>query len=169
MPEFINPNKLRIARLVEIEGVTAEEIYSLLAVPQDSEMGDYALPCFRFAKALRKAPQAIAAELAQRIGDNGFCKAEAVNGYLNFRLNKAMLARDTLNSVISLQDKFGDSEAGKGKTVCIDFSSINIAKPFHIGHLSTTVIGAALYRVYKKMGYNAVGINHPRRLGHPVR
>lgn len=160
MPEFINPNKLRIARLVEIEGVTAEEIYSLLAVPQDSEMGDYALPCFRFAKALRKAPQAIAAELAQRIGDNGFCKAEAVNGYLNFRLNKAMLARDTLNSVISLQDKFGDSEAGKGKTVCIDFSSINIAKPFHIGHLSTTVIGAALYRVYKKMGYNAVGINH---------
>lgn len=160
MADYINPNKQKLAALVAIEGVSADEIYNLLAVPADSAMGDYALPCFRFSKALRKPPQAIAAELAAKLADNGFCETAAVNGYLNFKLDKAALAKDTLNAVIAQKSAFGSSDAGAGRTICIDYSSINIAKPFHIGHLSTTVIGGALYRVYKKLGYNAVGINH---------
>ncbi|MDD3947108.1 MAG: arginine--tRNA ligase, partial [Clostridia bacterium] len=150
MADYSNPNKQKIAELIQIVGVSTEEIYSLLAVPSDSAMGDYALPCFRFAKTLRKAPQAIAAELSETLANNGFCKVEAVNGYLNFKLDKSALARDTLNAVLAQKRGYGNSDMGSGKTVCIDYSSINIAKPFHIGHLSTTVIGAALYRVYKK-------------------
>lgn len=160
MADYINPNKQTISQLVKIDGVTPEELYDLLAVPADASMGDYALPCFRFAKTLRKAPQVIAQELAKALEGNGFCNAEAVNGYLNFRLDKLALARDTLNKINGEKNRYADSDAGAGKTVCIDYSSINIAKPFHIGHLSTTVIGGALYRVYKKLGYNAVGINH---------
>lgn len=160
MADYTNLKKLQIANLINIDGVSTEEIYDLIAVPANSAMGDYALPCFRFAKALRKSPQAVAAELAASLADNGFCAVEAVNGYLNFRLDKAALAADTLNAVLNSKSSYGGSSAGSGKTVCIDYSSINIAKPFHIGHLSTTVIGGALYRIYKKLGYNAVGINH---------
>lgn len=160
MADYTNPKKLQIANLINIDGVTTEEIYDLIAVPANSAMGDYALPCFRFAKALRKSPQAVAAELAASLANNGFCAVEAVNGYLNFMLDKAALASDTLNAILDNKDCYGGSNAGSGKTVCIDYSSINIAKPFHIGHLSTTVIGGALYRIYKKLGYNAVGINH---------
>jgi len=160
MADYINLNKQTLAQLVKIDGVTSGELYDLLAVPADSSMGDYALPCFRFAKSLRKSPQAIAQDLANALAGNGFCTVEAVNGYLNFRLDKVALACDTINKIINQKGAFADSDAGNGKSVCIDYSSINIAKPFHIGHLSTTVIGGALYRVYKKLGYNAVGINH---------
>ena len=160
--EIKNEKKELIASFINIEGVTQEEIYALITVPQDSEMGDFALPCFRFAKALRKAPVMIAQELRDAIlvKDHPFTAVEAVNGYLNFKFNKLEKAKKTLNAVLSMGTDYGTSQEGKGKTVCIDYSSINIAKPFHIGHLSTTVIGGALYRMYKKLGYNAVGINH---------
>ena len=160
--EIKNEKKELIASFINIEGVAQDEIYALITVPQDSEMGDFALPCFRFAKALRKSPVMIAQELRDAIlsKEHPFTAVEAVNGYLNFKFNKLEKAKKTLNAVLFKGADYGTSEEGKGKTVCIDYSSINIAKPFHIGHLSTTVIGGALYRLYKKLGYNAVGINH---------
>ena len=160
--EIRNEKKELIASFINIEGVSQEEICALITVPQDSEMGDFALPCFRFAKALRKPPVVIAQELRDAIlnKDHPFTAVDAVNGYLNFKFNKLEKAKKTLNAVLSMGENYGTSQEGNGKTVCIDYSSINIAKPFHIGHLSTTVIGGALYRMYKKLGYNAVGINH---------
>lgn len=153
--------KQYIARKINVEGVAQEEIASLLAVPPDSAMGDFALPCFRFAKALKKSPVIIAQELAKTIApDEVVAEVSAVNGYLNFKVNKAGLAADVLARIAREGAKYGASDEGSGKTVCIDYSSVNIAKPFHIGHLSTTVLGGALYRIFNFLGYRAVGINH---------
>ncbi len=150
-----------IAERINIDGVDAEEIYLSIALPPNSEMGDYALPCFKFAKILRQSPVSIAEKLREAYKtDEKISEVSAVNGYLNFKVNKAGLAYDVLNGILSTGEKYGSSDAGKGKTVCIDYSSVNIAKPFHIGHLSTTVIGGALYKLYKFLGYNVVGINH---------
>lgn len=149
-----------IAGLIKIDGVSSDEIESFITVPTDGNMGDYALPCFRFSKALRKPPVVIAEELKSAIGNvSAFSEINAVNGYLNFKVNKSDY-NDVLYEVINAGDKYGFNTIGNGKTVCIDYSSVNIAKPFHIGHLSTTAIGAALYRIYKALGYNVVGINH---------
>ena len=153
--------KQYIAQKINVEGVAQEEIASLLAVPPDSAMGDFALPCFRFAKALKKSPVIIAQELAKTIApDEVVAEVSAVNGYLNFKVNKAGLAADVLARIAREGAKYGASDEGSGKTVCIDYSSVNIAKPFHIGHLSTTVLGGALYRIFNFLGYRAVGINH---------
>ena len=153
--------KSYIAKYLDIEGVSEEEIMSLVVIPPDNTLGDFALPCFRFAKALRKAPVIIANELASSF-DKGdvFVEVNAVNGYLNFKVNRGLKTDKVLSSVLTLGENYGSSDLGSGKTVCIDYSSINVAKPFHIGHLSTTVIGGALYKIYKKLGYNVVGINH---------
>ena len=154
-------HKKYIADKIKAEGVSAEEVASALAVPPDPKMGDYALPCFKFAKVLRKSPVAIAAELASSIApDDVISSVEAVNGYLNFRINKGGLARETLERIAAEGERYGSSDMGSGKTVCIDYSSVNIAKPFHIGHLSTTVLGSALYKIFNFLGYRAVGINH---------
>lgn len=153
--------KQYIAQKINVEGVAQEEIASLLAIPPDSAMGDFALPCFRFAKALKKSPVIIAQELAKTIApDEVVAEVSAVNGYLNFKVNKAGLAADVLARIAREGAKYGASDEGSGKTVCIDYSSVNIAKPFHIGHLSTTVLGGALYRIFNFLGYRAVGINH---------
>ena len=150
-----------IAQKIEVEGIAQEEIAALLAVPPDSAMGDFALPCFRFAKVLKKSPVIIAQELAKAIApDEVVAEVSAVNGYLNFKVNKAGLAADVLARIAREGAKYGASDEGSGKTVCIDYSSVNIAKPFHIGHLSTTVLGGALYRIFNFLGYRAVGINH---------
>lgn len=150
-----------IAEKIKAEGVSAEEIASLLTVPPDPAMGDYALPCFRFAKVLRKSPVAIAQELAASVAPDGvIAEVSALNGYLNFKVNKAGLARDVLARIAREGEKYGSSDVGAGRVVCIDYSSVNIAKPFHIGHLSTTVIGGALYRIFNFLGFKAVGINH---------
>ncbi len=109
---------------------------------------------------MKKPPQIIARELADKINASGYVKAEAVNGYLNLKFDKLKSAKETLEKIIANGPSYGSSDAGAGKTVCIDYSSVNIAKHFHIGHLSTTVIGAALYRIYKKLGFETVGINH---------
>ena len=157
-----DPRKTEIASYVNVDDVSREEIASLLMLPPDTSMGDYALPCFRFAKTLKKAPALIAEELKKDIlsRPNPFAAVEAVNGYLNFKFDRAAEAGKVLSDVLKRGAEYGSSDEGAGKTVCIDYSSINIAKPFHIGHLSSTVIGAALYRMYRKRGYNPVGINH---------
>ncbi|MCM1439129.1 MAG: arginine--tRNA ligase [Roseburia sp.] len=153
--------KKYIAEKIKVEGVTAEEIEGAIALPPSTEMGDYALPCFKFAKILRKSPVAIASDLAAGIKPDGvIAECSAVNGYLNFKINKAELTKATLNEIAEKGERYGSSDMGAGKTVCIDYSSVNIAKPFHIGHLSTTVLGGALYKIYTNLGYNVVGINH---------
>ena len=154
--------KKYIADLINIDGVSKEELYDLIALPPNTEMGDYALPCFKFAKIMRKSPVMIAEELKNKMptSDSVISEVSAVNGYLNFKINKGDFVRSTLEKIFDEKERFGASNIGNGKTVCIDYSSINIAKPFHIGHLSTTVLGGALYRIYNYLGYKAVGINH---------
>lgn len=153
--------KKYISEKLKLDGVAEEEIYAALALPPTTEMGDYALPCFKFAKIFRKSPALIAEELKERFEtDDVVCEVSAVNGYLNFKIDKTGFARHVLERILSEGDAYGSSDEGKGKTVCIDYSSINIAKPFHIGHLSTTVLGGALYRILNFLGYKAVGINH---------
>ena len=158
--------KKYIAELIQIDGVSTEEIYDCIALPPNTEMGDYALPCFKFAKVMRKSPVMIAEELKSAMSDRIVMSDEvisevsAVNGYLNFKINKNGFVRGTLDKILAEKDGFGSANVGEGKTVCIDYSSINIAKPFHIGHLSTTVLGGALYRIFNYLGYKAVGINH---------
>ena len=138
----------------------ADEIRGLLAVPPNPEMGDYAFPCFRLAKALRMAPPKIALALVEGWHHEDVARVEAVNGYLNFFLNRVNFAGETLNAVLAAGDHYGASDEGAGKTVCLDYSSINIAKRFHIGHLSTTMIGHSLRRIYDHLGYRTVSINH---------
>ena len=153
--------KKHIAEKLASCGIDKEEIEAAIAVPPDNKMGDYALPCFKFAKVMRKSPVAIAEELKNMFAtDDAISEVEAVNGYLNFRVNRTALVKETLEKIAEQGEAFGSSDMGNGKTICIDYSSVNIAKPFHIGHLSTTVIGGALYRIFKFLGYNAVGINH---------
>ena len=149
-----------ISNLINIDGINKDEIKELIIIPPEKEKGDYSIPCFKFAKVLRKSPIKIAEELSLNIKkDDNISKTEAVNGYLNFFINKEYFIKSILNEII-ITDNYGKSNKGNGKTVCIDYSSVNIAKPFHIGHLSTTVIGGALYRIYNYLGYNTVGINH---------
>lgn len=153
--------KKYIAEKIKIQGVSQEEIEELISLPPTLEMGDYALPCFKFAKVLRKSPAVIAQDLASTIeADDVISDIIAINGYLNFKINKSGLAKHVLSNVEVAGDAYGSSDMGKGKTICIDYSSVNIAKPFHIGHLSTTVLGGALYKIYNFLGYNTVGINH---------
>ncbi len=153
--------KKYIAQKIKVDGVSEDEVASAITLPPDFSMGDYALPCFRFAKVLRKSPVQIAETLAKTIvADDVICEITPVNGYLNFKINKVGLARETLEEIARKGEKYGSSDVGAGKVVCIDYSSVNIAKPFHIGHLSTTVLGSALYKIYNFLGYKAVGINH---------
>lgn len=153
--------KRYISEKLKIEGMSADEIYGLIALPPTSDMGDYALPCFKLAKILRKSPVAIAETLKENFPiDEVISEVSAVNGYLNFKVDKTSLTRQVLDRIFSEGDAYGASDEGKGKTICIDYSSINIAKPFHIGHLSTTVLGGALYRIFNFLGYKAIGINH---------
>ncbi len=153
--------KNHIASKLNIDGISTQELSALIVTPPDNTLGDYALPCFRFAKIMRKSPVMIAEELAKTFQtDEHISKVVAVNGYLNFTVNRTAMVKNTLNKILSEGSNYGASNIGNSKTVCIDYSSINIAKPFHIGHLSTTVIGGALYRIYKFLGYNTIGINH---------
>lgn len=138
---------------------TGIDVESLLEKPKDSKMGDLALPCFRLAKTMHKAPQLIAEELAPVIKEEAFVSdVEVVNGYVNIRFDRTEMARIALTNLN--KENIAQSDEGNGKTITIDYSSVNIAKPFHIGHLSSTVIGGALYRIFKHLGYNVVGINH---------
>ena len=135
-----------------------------IAVTPEGKEGDYAFPCFKLSKALRKAPNAIAAEAVERFNDpSGGELIEAITadgGYINFTLNRGAFTGAVLKEIGAAGDAFGKSGIGKGKTVCIDYSSVNIAKPFHMGHLYNTALGGSLYRIYRALGYKVVGINH---------
>lgn len=145
----------------EIEDLTIEEITVLIEVPPNKEMGDYAFPCFKLAKIFRKAPNAIAEDLAGKIQPtDDINKIVNLGGYVNFFVNKESLAKKVINQVLSEKENYGKSEFGKGKTVVVEFSSPNIAKPFHIGHVRTTVIGNALSKIYQSQGYHVEKLNH---------
>ncbi|SEB86192.1 arginine--tRNA ligase [Paenibacillus sp. GP183] len=154
--------KMLIAKEVSsiLDGFTEKDIAALIEYPPNSEMGDLSLPCFILSKKLRKAPQAIADDIKQHIKMDEIQRVESVSGYLNFYLNNERFAETIVKTILSQGDQYGSQDAGKGKTVVIDFSSPNIAKPFHVAHLRSTVIGNALYRIYSFQGYTCIGINH---------
>lgn len=147
-----------IAKTIQID---AKELEDYIEVPKDSKNGDYAFPCFRLAKELKKAPQQIANEIKEKmeIDCTVIEKVEVLGGYLNFYINKQLLIKKVLTEIEN-SEEYGKSKIGEGKNVVIDYSSPNIAKPFHIGHLRSTVIGGALYNIYKYLGYHTIGINH---------
>ncbi|MEG0050935.1 MAG: arginine--tRNA ligase [Terrisporobacter sp.] len=155
--------KIAIANSLKqkIEDLTLEEIVALLEVPPNKDMGDYAFPCFKLAKVFRKAPNMIATDLSESIEVKGeISKVMPLGGYVNFFVNKSQLAQTVINDVLDKKEKYGNSDLGQHKSVVIDFSSPNIAKPFHIGHIRTTVIGNALYKIYDSQGYNVIRVNH---------
>ena len=155
--------KVAIANCLKekIEELTLEEITALIEVPPNKEMGDYAFPCFKLAKVFRKSPNMIAADLAESIEAKGeISKVIPLGGYVNFFVNKSQLAESVIKDVLTKKENYGHSDLGQDKAVVIDFSSPNIAKPFHIGHIRTTVIGNALYKIYDSQGYNVVRVNH---------
>ena len=138
----------------------AEELAAMLEYPPDASMGDIALPCFKLSRTLRRAPAQISDALADGFNAVGVASAESVKGYLNFRLDDKELAASVINDVLAKGEKYGAPDIGKGKTVVLDYSSPNIAKPFHIGHLGTTVIGHSLKLLHEFAGYKCVGVNH---------
>ena len=145
----------------KVVNINTTKIEMSIEKPKGSENGDYAFPCFRLAKELHKAPQMIANDIKEniKVDENQITKIEVVGGYLNFFINKEILVEEVLNEM-SEDKEYGKSTIGNGKNIVIDYSAPNIAKPFHIGHLRSTVIGAALYKIYKYLGYNVTGINH---------
>ncbi|MGN0658484.1 MAG: arginine--tRNA ligase [Emergencia sp.] len=155
--------KEEIAKLIaqHVEGLELSEIQDMVEVPQDAKMGDYAFPCFKLAKVLRKAPPLIAKGIAEGLaGESLFEKVEQVNAYVNMFISKEEFVKDVLDEVLTKDEDFGKSDMGGGKTVIVEYSSPNIAKPFHIGHIRSTVIGNSLYKIYDALGYKVVRINH---------
>ncbi len=147
----------------ELKKVTnIDTIEEYIEVPTNKEMGDYSLPCFKLAKEMKKAPQMIANEIKEKleINEELISKVDVVNGYLNFYVNPLSVINTVFEEIDNKKEDYGSSNIGEGKNVVIDYSSPNIAKPFHIGHLRSTVIGNALYKIYKFLGYNTTGINH---------
>lgn len=152
----------------EIEKATdikSEQILSNIGVPKDASNGDYAFPCFSLAKELKKSPVAIAEEIKQKIeqgleNNKEISEVNAVNGFLNFKLNKNYIAKEVVEEFEKEKQHFGAGKLEKVQNIVIDYSAPNIAKPFHIGHLRSTVIGQALYNIYKFLGYNVTSINH---------
>ena len=143
-----------------IEEVLNINVYDSIEIPPDSNMGDFAFPCFKLAKKLRKSPQSIAEDLKSKLSHESISKIEVVGAYLNFFIDKSKFSRDILFEVLKGKRQYGCSNDGENKTIIVEYSSPNIAKPFHIGHLFTTVVGNALYRIHKSQGYNVVGINY---------
>lgn len=152
--------KLAAERIKELIDLELGVIEGLIEIPPKPEMGDYAFPCFQLAKSFRKAPNMISAELKTKINGEGFEKVEALGPYLNFFMDKGAFAKTAIDKILLEGDSYGASEIGKGKNITIDFSSPNIAKPFHVGHLFSTSIGNALYKMFNSQGYNSIGINH---------
>lgn len=141
--------------------LSEDEIYNMVEVPADSSMGDYAFPCFKLAKELHKAPNLIASELAEKLtGNSAFDKVTSVNAYVNFAMQREEVAKDTIAEILTKGDDYGRNTLGEGKTMIVEFSSPNIAKPFHIGHIRSTVIGNSIYKILDFLGYDTVRINH---------
>ena len=148
----------KISALVDME---FDKVMEFIEVPPQGNMGDYAFPCFQLAKVMRKSPNMIAVELSEKIqADSIVEKAEGAGGYLNFFINKKEYIKQLVEEVLSKGEKFGSSNIGEGKNVIVEFSSVNVAKPFHVGHLFNTMLGSSLEKVYKHSGYNTIKINH---------
>ena len=161
---MINFKQVIAQQISKATQINEKELETYIETPKDTKNGDYSFPCFRLAKELKKAPPVIANEikekLEQEVEENKEIeKIEVVGGYLNFFVNKISLAGEVLEEV-SKAEEYGKSEIGKEKNIVVEYSSPNIAKPFHIGHLRTTLIGNSLYKIYKYLGYNVTGINH---------
>lgn len=155
--------KKEIAEIIakNLEGLTEDEIKSMIEIPQDQSMGDYAFPCFRLAKTMRKAPNLIAAELAEKLqGEQLFSEVSPVNAYVNMFVSREEMMKSTVSEVLEEKENFGRSDIGGNKKVIVEFSSPNIAKPFHIGHIRSTVIGNSLSKIYDALGYDVFKINH---------
>lgn len=154
--------KFEIAKLISSAAdIDVEEVISAIEIPPNSDMGDYAYPCFKLAKVFRKAPPMIAGELVEKIEKKDFIKEiKTVGAYINFFTEKSVYVKEVLESVLTKEADYGKSTEGNGKTIVIDYSSPNIAKPFHVGHLRSTVIGNAIYKIYECLGYNCEGVNH---------
>lgn len=155
--------KEKVSELIseKVDGFNKDDIEVLIETPPNYELGDYAIPCFKFAKTLRKSPNIIAEDIASSLeGNEYFDKIENKGGYINLFVNKALLAKSVLTEVKEKGERFGSSTMGNDGNVTIDYSSPNIAKSFHVGHLRSTVIGNSLYKIYDFLGYNPIGINH---------
>ena len=155
--------KVKLSQLLaeNIEELNQEELIGMIEVPPNPEMGDFAFPCFKLAKLFRKAPNTIAKELVEKLQlTDEFAAVKDEGGYLNFFVDKVNYVKEILQEVIELKDQYGSQKLGLGKNICIDYSAPNVAKPFHVGHLRSTVIGNSLYRINEFLGYNCVGINH---------
>ena len=155
--------KKEIAEIIakNLDGLTEDEIKSMIEIPQDQSMGDYAFPCFRLAKTMRKAPNLIAAELAEKLqGEQLFSEISPVNAYVNMFVSREEMMKSTVSEVLEEKENFGRSDIGGNKKVIVEFSSPNIAKPFHIGHIRSTVIGNSLSKIYDALGYDVFKINH---------
>lgn len=141
--------------------LSKDEIENIIEIPANTENGDYAFPCFKLAKVFRKSPNLIASEIANSLDKSSFIsKIEAVSAYVNFFIDKAVYVDSVITEILSKNEKYGSDEMGNGKNIVVDYSSPNIAKPFHVGHLRSTVIGNAICKLYKKLGYTVYGINH---------
>ena len=155
--------KQKIAEQIsKTTNIPQEQIIEYIEIPADEKMGDFSFPCFKLAKELKKAPQMIAQEIKDNIEfEDGFMQSiEVVNGYLNFYIMPQEYISNVLTEIANKKENYGESTVGKGKNIVIDYSAPNIAKPFHIGHLRSTVIGNAIYKTYKHLGYNCTGVNH---------
>lgn len=155
--------KIEITKVISnVCKIEEKDLIEFVEIPPNSDLGDYAFPCFRLAKQFKQSPIVIAQQLKKEINlDNNIIqRVEAVGGYLNFYINKKLLAQTVLNEISEKKQLYGSCNIGNGKNVVIEYSSPNIAKPFHIGHLRTTVIGGALYKIYNFLGYNSIGINY---------
>ncbi len=155
--------KEEAARLLSetISEIAYEDILDMLEYPPDTSMGDVALPCFKLSRILRQAPPQIANALAEKIAPSAFFeKPEPLSGYLNFKLSKAAFIENIVSDILEQGSRFGANRSGENKTIVIDYSSPNVAKRFHIGHLRSTMIGHALYRILEFNGYRCVGVNH---------
>ena len=141
-------------------GLSFEEIYKLIEIPPQDNMGDYSFPCFSLAKTLRKNPALIAEDLSKEFDTEGFEKIENLNAYLNFYVDRKVFEEEILKEILEKKEKYGSSDKGSGKNIVIDFSSVNIAKPFHIGHIRSTVIGDALRNIHNFLGYNTIASNY---------
>ena len=143
------------------ENVDINDIYNKIEVPKDKKNGDFSYPCFNLAKILKNSPVNIANKIKEKIVLNdAISKVEVVNGFLNFYLNSNNVVENILKNILTKNSEYGKMNIGNGKNIVFDYSSPNIAKPFHLGHFRNTVIGHALYNIYKELGYNTIGINY---------
>ena len=141
-------------------GLSFDEIYKLIEIPPQDNMGDFSFPCFSLARTMRKNPAIIAKDLATSLDLDAFEKIENLNAYVNFYVDRKIFEEETLNEIIEKKEKYASSDIGKGKNIVVEFSSVNIAKPFHIGHIRSTVIGDALRNIYNFLGYNTIASNY---------